>query len=71
MPQALVLTHELELPENLNTYLARALSPVRPLYTFGRSFGAAPRIPREQAVWDFWKEPRTAMPHFCTLQFLA
>ena len=50
------MTHELELPENLNTYLSRALSPVRPLYTFGRSFGAQPRIARERAVWDFWQE---------------
>ena len=45
---------------NLNTYLTGALSPVTPLYTFGRSFGAEPRIPRERAVWDFWKEPRPA-----------
>lgn len=55
-----MLTHELEEPGNLNTYLAQALSPLRPLYTFGRSFGAAPRIPREQAVWDFWKDLRLA-----------
>ena len=51
-----MLTHELERPENLNTYLTRALAPVRPLYTFGRSWGADPQIPRDQAIWDFWKE---------------
>lgn len=51
-----MLTHELEKPENLNTYLCRALAPLRPLYTFGRSYDASPKIPRDQAIWDFWKE---------------
>ena len=58
-----MLTHELELPENLNTYLVNALSPVRPLYVFGRSWKATPACPREQAVWDFWKDSFAAHEH--------
>ena len=55
-----MLTHELELQKNFNTYLTKALRPVRPLYTFGRSHAADPKIRRTAAVWDFWKDPCAA-----------
>ena len=54
--KALVLTHELETPANLNSYLVEALSPVRPLYVFGRSWKATPACRFDMAIWYFWKD---------------
>lgn len=68
-----MLTHELERPENLNTYLTRALHPVRPMYTFGRSFDASPAIPRDHAVWSFWQDRYfvDSMSHWCNCNVCA
>ena len=54
--QALILTHELTLEEDFDTYLSRELAPVRPLISFGRSARAWPPCDTKVAVFSWWRD---------------
>jgi hypothetical protein len=56
--QALVVTHELSPERDIDTYLSRRLSPVRPLLSFGRSAKAFPQTRMDEVVYYWWKDNR-------------
>jgi hypothetical protein len=62
--QAFILSHELTPKNQMDTYLARQLSPLRPMISFGRAAKADPVCKPEECVWYWWKDmlwkqPRT------------
>ncbi len=62
--QAFILSHELTPKDDMDTYLARQLSPLRPMISFGRAAKADPVCKSEECVWYWWKDvlwkqPRT------------
>ena len=59
--QALVLTHELTPEYDFDTYLARVLSPCRPLISFGRSAKAWPECEPAVAVFSWWRDRRAVL----------
>ena len=54
--EVLILTHELTDEGDFDTYLARELSPVRPLISFGRSAKAWPTCEAKVAVFSWWRD---------------
>ena len=62
--EALVISHELSDTQYVDTYIARALHPVRPLISFGRSARAYPQVKAKNAVFHWWQElPRGVAPN--------
>ena len=55
--QAFILSHELSPKKERDTYLARQLSPLRPMISFGR-----PAKP-EECVWYWWEDAQWKQPH--------
>ncbi len=53
--QALVISHEGAKVEDLDTYLADKLAPLQPIILWGRTASAMPAVPKEQAVYYWWK----------------
>ena len=51
-----MLTHELTPESDFDTYLVRAISPVRPLISFGRSAKAWPMCEPAVAVYSWWRD---------------
>jgi hypothetical protein len=54
--QAFILSHELSDKKDMDTYLARQLSPLRPMISFGRAAKADPVCKPEECVWYWWKD---------------
>jgi hypothetical protein len=54
--KALVVSHELSRPAEMDDYLARVLNPVNPLIIWGRSKDADPPCKAEHCMWYLWKD---------------
>jgi hypothetical protein len=61
--QAFILSHELTPEEEMSTCLARQLSPLRPMISFGRAAKADPVCKPEECVWYWWKDVQWKQPH--------
>ena len=61
--QAFILSHELTPKNDMDTYLARQLSPLRPMISFGRAAKADPVCKPEECVWYWWKDVQWKQPH--------
>lgn len=54
--QALVLSHEMASPEEMEPYLQEVLRPLRPLVLFGRAAGLEPKCHKQEAVYYGWRD---------------
>ena len=54
--QAIIITHELLPPEQMDHYLVTKLHPVVPLLMYGRSAAAAPTCTRDVCLWYGWRD---------------
>jgi hypothetical protein len=61
--QAFILSHEMSEPKDMDTYLARTLSPLRPMISFGRAAKAQPECKPDECVWYWWKDIYGMQPH--------
>jgi hypothetical protein len=65
--QAFILSHELSPKEEMDTYLARQLKPLRPMISFGRAAKADPECKTHECVWYWWKDQKIQKSKtFCT-----
>jgi hypothetical protein len=55
-PEVLVLTYELQRPDQVDDYLSQKFAPMVPLLVFGRAASSDPGCERRNAVFYGWKD---------------